>query len=210
MLDYRESAPRIARIANAVAFQLARAGVHSMTRDDVEQELWIVWCNARDSFDPSLGVPFEAFLINGIKMNVRGGIKRKAFKRAAEEWGKSLDAPVSKEEGGATVGETIADDFSFMDDIEAEAHFQHVVSRLSERAATFVRLLRDQPPILLDALKALDERSKYARELGVCNMLFRQVTTSMIFKVMGCDRTERTRILAEVRQVTEKELRKIA
>jgi hypothetical protein len=210
MLDYRESAPRIARIANAVAYQLSGSGVHSMTRDDVEQELWIVWCMARDKYDPSLGVPFEAFLINGIKMHIRSSIKRKAFKRAAEEWGKSLDAPVSKDEGGATVGETIAEDFSFMDDIEAEGQFQFIVSRLTERAATFVRLLRDQPQILIDALKALEERSNYAKELGVSNMLFRQVTTSMIFKLMGCDRPERTRILAEVRQVTEKELRKLA
>jgi len=181
-----------------------------MTRDDVEQELWVVWCNARDKFDPSLGVPFEAFLVNGIKRHVSFGIKRKAFSRAAEEYAKSLDAPATKDADQSPMVDTIADDFSFFDALEAESHFQFVVGRLSERAATFVKLLRDQPQILIDELKALEKRSEYAKELGVSNMLFRQVTTSMIFKLMGSDRPERTLILSEIRAVTDKELRKLA
>jgi hypothetical protein len=209
MIDHRDSAVRIAKTAWFTSRQLQAVGVTHHSKEDIEQELWMVWCKARDTFDETLGVPFEAYLVNGMKRHLQFVLKRKVFQRIEDSWAKSLDAPVGDEDN-RTIGDTIADTSAPTVTLEEEDHFAWFISQLSDQAATFARLLKEQPAPLLDELDRFRDRSEYAKEQHVANMCFSSITTSMVFKLMGCSRPERTRILAEIRELAEKHKRKAA
>jgi DNA-directed RNA polymerase specialized sigma24 family protein len=208
MIDYRESAPRIKRIAWIVMRQLHAAGARSITRDDVEQELWIAWCKARDTFDASQNVPFQAYMIEGLKRYVRWDLRRKLLNRINDEWTETLDSP--DEDEGSMHDQIASDEPEIGHDYEERSHLEHVSKRISPEAATFLRLLYDQPTLLLDQLLQLESRSRHAESIGVDFVTPRHLTTAIVFKVMGVNRLERTKILKEVRKLGALMQRKMA
>lgn len=201
IIDEKESALRIKRIAWRTYREAKRSGAASLTVQDIEQELWIAWCKARDSFDPSRGVPFMAYLTNGLKKHAMGLLQRGVWGRIHEEWAVSLSG-ASDDDEGPSVGERLPSPEPTPDiALERRTALAFADKRLSERASTFLRILADPPQALLDELRIAEARSEHARHLGVRNMNFSAVTSADVFKVMGAERCERTRILAEVRSV---------
>jgi DNA-directed RNA polymerase specialized sigma subunit len=203
MIDHKESVDLIRRLSWSIASRLHGSGATSLSREDVEQELWIVWCRARDTFDPALGVPFKAYLLEGIRRN-RLAINRVMFKRIDEERAKPLDAPTGNDEEGATLLDILPSDGPSPDmKIDEATHLAWALSRLSERAALFLKLLYEQPEELLQQVLHLQARAEYAKEVGAANILISRITTAFVFRVMDADRPERTKILAELRTLSE-------
>lgn len=205
MIDHKESVEMIRRLGWAIARRLHGNGATSMTNEDVEQELWCVWCRARDTFDPTLGVPFKAYFLEGVRMS-RLAINRKMHKRIDEERAKSLDTPIGNDDENTTslLDLIASDDPSVEAKMAEETHIAWALTKLSDRAACFLKLLYEQPPELLDQMLCLKARAEYAKEIGAQNILISQITTSFVFRLMDADRPERTKILSELRTLSEK------
>ncbi|WP_276122598.1 sigma factor [Pararhizobium qamdonense] len=205
MIDYKESVELIRRMSWSIARKLHGAGATSLSHEDVEQELWIVWCRARDTFDPTLGVPFKAYLIEGVRRS-KLGINRLVFKRIGEERAQRLDAPIGNDdESGATMLDLLQSDDPTPDArMDELTHYAWALSKLSKRSALFLKLLYEQPPELLDQMLCLKARAEYAKQIGAQNILISQITTAFVFRLMDADRPERTKILAELRKLSEK------
>ncbi|TDW20532.1 sigma-70-like protein [Rhizobium azibense] len=213
MIDHKESVDLIRRLAWSIARKLHGSGATSMSHEDVEQELWIVWCRARDTFDPTLGVPFKAYLLEGIRRS-KLGLNRTMFKRIAEERAKSLDAPIAMNGDDSSEGSLLdiiaSGDDSAEDKLAEETHLAWALRKLSARASLFLKLLYEQPPELLEQMRQLKARSDWAKEIGAQNILISQITTAFVFRLMDADRPERTKILAELRKLSEKVQRNAA
>ena len=204
MIDYKDSVELIRRLSWSIARKLHGSGAMSMSREDVEQELWCVWCRARDTFNPELGVPFRAYLLEGVRLS-KLAINRKIYKRIDEERAVRLDAPVGDEEQSSSLIDLLPDGGPLQDDMMLEAkHFAWALSKLSARAALFLKLLYEQPPELLDQMRELQARADYARSIGAQNIMISHITTSLVFRLMGADRPERTKIFAELRKLSDK------
>ncbi|MBX4911399.1 hypothetical protein HJA82_29235 [Rhizobium bangladeshense] len=203
-IDYKDSVDLIRRLSWSIARKLHGNGVTSMSHDDVEQELWIVWCRARDTFDPTLGVPFRAYFLKGVELT-RREISRKTFKRIGEERAQRLDAPVGGEDGNDMLVDLMPSNDPLPDaQADETTHLTWALSKLSARAALFLKLLYEQPPELLEQMRLLKARAEYAKSIGAQNILISQITTSFVFRLMDADRPERTKILAELRKLSEK------
>ncbi|OCP22017.1 MULTISPECIES: sigma factor [unclassified Ensifer] len=204
MIDHKESAELIKRLSWSIARKLHGSGAMSMSREDVEQELWCIWCRARDTFDPTLGVPFRAYLLEGIRIS-KLAINRQMFKRIDEERAKSLDAPIGDDdEMGSLIDVIASDDTTAETKMVEETHLNWALRRLSARAALFLKLLYEQPPELLEQMRLLKARADYAKSIGAPNILASHITTAFVFRVMNADRPERTKILAELRKLSER------
>lgn len=204
MIDHKESAELIKRLSWSIARKLHGSGAMSMSREDVEQELWCIWCRARDTFDPTLGVPFRAYLLEGIRLS-KLAINRQVFKRIGEERAQRLDAPVGNDEETTALVDLMASDGPSPDaELDEASHIAWALKKLSARSALFLKLLYEQPPELLEQMRLLKARADYAKTIGAQNILISHITTAFVFRVMGADRPERTKILAELRQLSEK------
>jgi DNA-directed RNA polymerase specialized sigma24 family protein len=204
MIDHKDSVELIRRMSWSIARKLHGSGATSLSHEDVEQELWMVWCRARDTFDPTLGVPFKAYLIEGIRRS-KLAINRKVFNRIGEERASSLDAPAGRDDESANLGDMMPGNEPLPDaEVEEITHYTWALRRLSSRSALFLKLLYEQPPELLEQMRQLKARADYAKEIGAQNVLISQITTGFVFRLMGADRPERTKILAELRKLSEK------
>jgi DNA-directed RNA polymerase specialized sigma24 family protein len=182
--------------------QLKASGCHSYSREDLEQELWLAYCRARDSFSEQFGVPFMAYLATGLKQQAHHIRNHKVFNRIEEEWATSLSTPLGDEDGGATFGDVLPSANPLQSaGVEESSNMAFAMRHLSKRARIFVKILSEQPIELLEAIKQAEARIEQARALGVKHMHYSQVTSGAIFKVMGASRLERTKILDEVRKV---------
>lgn len=198
-----DSAQLIGRAASAITRKLTRWGFHSQSRDDIEQELWIAWCRARDTFDPTLGVPFAAYLTRGLR-EWNKTINRKAFKRSDDEFADSLDRPIGAgdEPNAFTLGDSIPSAHPGPEEAFIEQDVLKVaMTKLSPRAAQFVKLLSEQPTELLEGTLHLRARAEHGRSMNISSPTTNHVTTALVFKLMGAKRAERTVILAEVKSL---------
>lgn len=203
MIDHKESVDLIRRLSWSITRKLHGSGVLSLSHEDIEQELWLVWCRARDTFNPSLGVPFRAYFLKGVEISKKE-ISRKTYKRIGEEHAARLDAPLGDDETGSTMLDQMpsADPTPDADLVET-THLQWALANLTDRASQFLKLLYEQPPELLEQMRHLNARANYAKEIGAPNILIGGITTSFVFRLMDADRVERTKILAELRKLSE-------
>ncbi|AGC36089.1 RNA polymerase sigma factor [Rhizobium phage RHEph10] len=203
-IDHKESVDLIRRLSWSIARKLHGNGATSLSHEDVEQELWLVWCRARDTFDPTLGVPFKAYLIEGIRRS-KLAINRQMFKRIGEERAQRLDAPVGNDGEGDNLIDLMPSSAPLPDaQVDEATHIAWALKKLSERTALFLKLLYEQPPELLEQMRLLKARAEYAKSIGAQNILISHITTSFVFRLMDADRPERTKILAELRTLSEK------
>lgn len=192
---------RIRSMSWKVYREARRAGATSLERADIEQELWIAYCKARDSFNPEYGVPFGAYLTNGLKKFAAGMMRNQVYNRIAEEWAVSMSNH-SDDDDGPSIGDRLPSPDPTPDRlVEATNIMEWAESRLSERARLFLQILHEPPQALLEEIKIAEARSDYARSLGVTHMHYSAVTTAAVFKVMDADRRERGHILKEVRAI---------
>lgn len=205
-LDHRASERVIKTFSFKVLKRLHALGARSTTLDDVEQELWVAWCKARDSYNPEFGVPFNAYLVNGMKKHVNQWIERR-FERFHEETvAASLDAKVADNDGdGVELHGVIASgDIAIEDDVASRDLFNKAVQRLSPRARKFMEILESQPPELMAEVMKLRAKAEFAEQINKPFARFTHLTTTMVFDIMQASQAERTKILKEVDRLGEK------
>ncbi|MDE4297054.1 sigma factor [Phaeobacter gallaeciensis] len=204
-IDMKESERMIRALAGRVMRRLRAIPQSVMSFDDVEQELWIAWCKARDRFEPSRGIPWQAYVQRGMKQHINRVIEAQIERFEGQTFAVSLDSKASSfgdTEDGPTIGEIIASDAPLpSDEAEWESNYNKAISVMSDRAKIFVSLLREQPPELLNEVLVAQDKAEHAAKLGAPYNAPRRITSAMVFDLMGAPRTERTKITREVEQL---------
>lgn len=205
MVDYRESERMVQRLANKVMFRLSAAGAPTHIKQDIQQEMWVAWCLARDGWDETKGASFATYAYTGMLRHINRWAEVNVSKRHAEVIALSLDATVDPEGEGGTLAEAIPADQADVDEEMTEASDWRLVMRyLDPTSRKFLTLLRDQPPELLAEVRALQARAQYARDNGYNTFVASGLSTMMISDLMGLNKVERLRIAKRIRKAGEK------
>lgn len=173
------------------------AGANSLQYEDVYGELMIAWCVARDKFDESKGVPFGAYLVNGMRVAVN------RFLQSQIEFGKhaSLDLDTENDQ---PVHEQIADEHGLagVEEFERDDAREALMERLTPKTRAFVDLLREPPVFMLHAVKARRARQEFARRnnLPVSSEADR-VTAAMVFDFLELGHAERNQVYSELKRL---------
>lgn len=186
----RRAAPRFLRRAHA-------AGARSVQIEDVVSELNVAWCIARDKFDPSLGVPFLAYLSRGMQNHVNRWIDEQIG-----HVGFDLDADNFGESEKASMHEALADSTPTPDlVVEDQSMLDFVLSMVSPDTRRFIELLLNPPAFLFQEVDAGRERAAFARERGITTASPKGITGDLIFNLMGLERPCRNRIYGEMKML---------
>jgi hypothetical protein len=201
-----DSAKAIKAFAFRVEKRLRSAGDHVTTRDDIEQELWIAWCLARDAYNAESGVPFMAYLRNGMRLHINRWVEKHVDRRHDEVCGLRLDKTSDAANGETDeLYDVIASDEELPDvQIERKCQMAFILGKLSPRAQAFVTLLETQPPELLAEVRRVEQRVEFARQRGIATHFCYRLTAAMVFDLMGADRAERRKINSELSRLAEK------
>lgn len=197
--DIEESRKAIDAFAFRAVRRAHAAGDRSLTIEDIKSELWIAWCLACDSYDAEKGVPWLAYLRNGMRLHINRYIEKHVNRRHDEVVALSLDFHSE-------------DDGSFQDIVPCEnplpdqllegaSHKAQVIKRLSLRARQFVTILSDQPQEILAEVRCLHAKGEYMRSQGASSIVSTTLTAAMVFDLMGANRFERTKIAREIREI---------
>ena len=175
--------------------------------EDIQQECRIAWIIASQNYQAESGVPFQAYLIRGMRLHINRLIEKQFERRREEAVSLSLDADVSNDgDNSSSLSEVIADEsISDITDFEEDQHFAYVTRKLKPRSLQFIQILREQPAELLREVRSLRDRSDYAREsMGINSPQSNRLAASNIFDLMGANNSERTEILREIRSLGER------
>jgi len=201
-ISYQASERLVNSFARRVMRRAQAAGAKSVQLADIVQECWVAWCQARDRYDATTGVPFGAYLMRGMQQHINRWIK--------EEIGERLMAPVALDATGGddeddnSLHNVIADGGSLPDEIVELANQKaYVLERLSPLARQFVTLLTDPPKELLEEVQAIQARAEWGRSRGLNTFAPRDVTAPLVFDLMGLNRTDRSKIYRELRLLAE-------
>ena len=205
MRDRKESEKAIRAFSYRVMRRLAAAGDHSLTQEDVQQELWLAWVVACQNYDAESGVPFLAYLQNGMRQHINRYIEKHVDRRHDEVTALSLDMTLEGNdlgEAGDTFGEAVpSDDPHPGVGIEEESQFRWALSKLKPQAQMFLTLLKEQPVELLEEVRRVSDRCDYAKSRGIPGPFNNRLTAPMIFDLMGVSRVERIQITDELRKI---------
>ncbi len=185
---------------------MRRVPVSIISRDDVEQELWIAWCQARDNFKPEMGVPFGAYFWKTMNRHINRVLERTLWRFKEQTFALSLDYKDDSGDGaGLSLGETIASsDKTAAQVAEGESNYQDSLRNLSDRSALFVRLLREQPVQLVAEVMLAEDKAEFAKKIGAPYAKPNHITSTLVFDLMGASNLERTKIIKEVRKVAKR------
>ncbi len=190
------------RVIKATAARVYRrvhaAGAHSVQFEDIASELAIAWCRARDNYDPSSGVPFIAYLRNGMFQHINRFVQKEIDVAIS---GVAIDQDVNTDGPGDGLHSRIADEsIEDADDLLMERQFNaKLMSLLSPKAQQFLQLLMEPPFELVEELRALHDRAVYARSRKVFAIAPTRLTFQVIGDFMGLDDYERRITLKEIR-----------
>lgn len=186
------------------AWRRAQAGgARSLQLEDVQQELVVAWCMARDNWKPEFNVPFLAYLRRGMKQTVNRWLQSQI------DFGHAMSMDDDDDEERAP-HEIIADasGLAGVEVFERDNARDAVVKELSAEAQVFVNLLREPPAELLEGVRARRARQTFAREQGlIVPGETDRVTASMVLDLMELSHAERGRLYAELDQVKERQRR---
>lgn len=190
------------RYIHKLAFKVLRrahaAGAASLQLEDVVSELTVAWCIARDRYDPETGVPFIAYFARGAFNHVNRWIQSEITGSHAL----ALDSSGS-EEIENPLHETIPEDAPSPLDLVMSGQIREIARRrLSEEAWRFLTLLESPPAELVEEIRRIRARGEYARERGINTVTPTGVVASLVFDLMGFDRSRRSKILKEIRIVS--------
>ncbi len=184
--------------ARQVCGRLAATGTHTTQFEDVVQELAIAWCQARDHWDETKGVPFVAYLKRGMIQHINKWAGKEIFHYNASHV--ELDAALPGDDTSdrhaiiADVGSADPEDQLVLKDRREKA-----LAKLSPRARQFVELIETPPKCLVDLVGALAARRRFALDRGLNTPgTPKRVLPAMVFRLMGCSRLEQTQIMAEL------------
>lgn len=197
-----ESTKLVERFAGKVFRRCRAAGAKSIQLADITQELWIAWCKARDTFDPSQGVPFGAYLQRGMMNHINryAGFEIEQSNSAPY----SLDQPVGGEEN-ATLGMFIEDRNTVAAD---DAVFNRqavdlVLKKASPVTRRLLEFLLEPPEEMIQEFEALKARSKFARERGFYGSEARSVRISFVADFMGLDTAQKQEVMQELAHLAQ-------
>jgi len=180
-------------------------GGRAFSLEDIQQELKIAWIKASDSYEPETGVPFQAYLMNGMRMHINREIEKHIERRHTEVLAVSLNSTVGEDTGRATLADVIPDDRNDFNAFEEDQHFEYAIRNLKPRARLFVTLLREQPDELMKEIICLKRKSDYGREqMGINSPATVRLAASTIFDFMDASNKERTEIMKELRGLGER------
>lgn len=197
----------IYKVAHKTMLRLTAAGARSASLEDIAQEYRVAWLIASRAFDPTRGIPWMPFLINGLRKHSFSVMRKYTFKTKEESYALSIwdTADLSDEgEGNALESRIAADTVDPVEFIAQKEVLAKVLKRLSPRAAQFLRLLADPPVEITDELLRLRDKTEFGRSLGFRSGTNMTVTSSMIFDLMDAGRFERTKIMNEINTLGDK------
>lgn len=196
------------RLIDSFAWKVVRrmhaAGARAVDIADIQQELAIVWIKAVERWNPEQGVPFGAFLTNGMKHHVN--------RWASREVGASQFAPysldtmqTSTEDEQQGLHEVVADD---TENPEETCHYKMMRAEigryLSPMADLFIRMLEEPPKELVDVFRAKQAKAAYARSRGIPCFEYRTISESLVFDLMGVGPYERKLIRQEIKKAVDR------
>jgi len=196
--DPKDSAAQVKSFAIKVQRRLLAAGAASHSLEDVEQELWVAWCKACESFSPTGGASFSTYLHLGMQRHINRYVLNNVTRRHPEVLAASLDLDPTGE-GEMTLGDIIpSDELTPEEEVSRKWSYELAISSLSPRSRAFVEILSNQPSAILNEARALEAKSDYAKSIGRTVPVSRRLTTSMIFDLMDASRGERRAIMNEI------------
>ena len=199
--DHKEDERMIFALTYRVVRRLQSLPQVVMSKEDIEQELWIAWCKARDAFQPSRGIPWAAYLQRGMRQHINRVVDVQIERFEGQTFALSLDAQFG-DDNSLTLSEVIPSAAPLpCEEAERESNYQRALDELSGRAAQFVILMHAQPKILLNEVLVAQDKAEQAVKLGAPYNAPRRLTTAMVFDLMGAQRSERTKITKEVERV---------
>lgn len=202
--SHAEDERMIFALAHRVVRRLSAIPQVILSYQDIEQELWVGWCIARDRFSHSRGIPWPAYMQRGVKQHINRVIEKQLERFPEQTFALSLDKDMLDEEG-TSLSNIIPSSDPTPDVIaERNSNFDHAKSVLSERASIFVSLLSEQPPELLQEVLIAQDKAKHAEALGAPYKAPKRIVANMVFDLMGASRSERTKIIKEVEQIGER------
>lgn len=200
-INHKDSERMVHAFAARVNRRLAALPKVMMSHEDVVQELWIAWCKARDRFDPSRGIPWPAYLHNGMRLHINRMIETHISRLGAKAFAFSLDSTIEGTEN-ATLAEIIpSDDILPEYRIEERSNYREAMRLMSDPAKMFVSILNDQPQELLNEVLVAQDKAEYAAKIGAPFNAPLRITAHMVFNLMGVSQIERTRIRKEVSEI---------
>jgi len=198
--DFPQWEKYLRKLAWKVARRLHAAGAASTQYEDVFSECCVAYCVARDHFDPNGEACFFTYLTRGVYTHVNRWAKSQIRNGVAL----SLDAPVS-EDGSRFDFDLIEDETQTVGlEVERQDALDWFISTLPPRAHQYLKLIANPPAEVLAISRALDARTKYARQRGYPRFQMKDNLSRVIFDLMGCGPSERGRIM----EVIEKRLAK--
>jgi DNA-directed RNA polymerase specialized sigma24 family protein len=199
VLPYQSYLPLVRSLAKKILARMRAAGCASARLEDIEQEIAVTWCQARDGYDPSKGAAFSTYFVRAVWFNVNRWIDEEIGQHHLAP--RSLDEPVG-EEGDMVRHELVPDRAEPVDlALGNRERFARVLDRLSPMARRFVELLDSPPPALYRQLDALKARAEFGRSRGLPSQAPRHITASIVMRAMGVPIRERTVIYREINQV---------
>jgi hypothetical protein len=195
------------RLVGILTFKVCRrmkaAGARLVEREEVEQELWVAWATARESYDPTHGVPFAPYFYRGALNHINRWFKKQTEKDLRLV-GLSLDDCTSEDEDDAGLHEVIADETVIpADDVLLEKERrERVLKRLSPLARRYLELLDNPPPALCKEIDALKARAEFCRKQGrYAGPVTNRVSMSLISDLLGLSRTQRAKVYGELQKL---------
>lgn len=201
-IRYEDSQRQIQALAGKVLRRAHAAGARSVMREDIVSELAIAWCVARDKFDANRGVPFGAYLHKGMLDHINRWIQA----QIDEAQGVSLDQPRGSDESAErSLEDVIPDARAILPDEHAERESRRrlVMKNLTGNTKLFVELIESDR--LDGILEAARSRSEFAKSRGLTpSPVPREVTSAMVFDLMGLSRSDRHEVLEDLRFWTQR------
>jgi len=119
----------------------------------------------------------------------------------------SLDAPLGSDDDGEARGDRIADEnaSSTGELFEKLTNREWVISKLSARAASFVRMMADPPSQVLDGIVERQAQAALGRKQGIAAVAPADLTASMVFDFLDMDTSERRTIYRELAEMAEQQ-----
>lgn len=177
-----------------------------MGLEDIKGELWIAWCLACDTYDAEKGVPWLAYLRNGMRLHINRYIEKNVTRRHDEVVALSMDwhDQGNADGGDASFGEIIPSDDPGPDrGVEEESQMTYALRKLTPRARQFITFLRDQPEEILAEIRCVQAKADFMKSQGQHVAVSTRLTSAMVFDLMGATRTERAGITNEIKSLGE-------
>lgn len=190
----------IYKFARQVQRRMFAAGAKTIQFEDLVQELSIAWCVARDCWDESVGVPFTPYFVNGMRQRINRFAEGEIKQHLVAPF--SIDAPIDPESDKTMEGFRSLEPEP--DTVEQRNFHDVVLAVISPEARRFLQILENPPPELLEELKVIQVRAENGRGRGLKSTAPRNLTSALVFDLLGYGRSDRSKILGEIQKVVGK------